>query len=107
MTSSGVQLALGILFIVVGGLYPLAAAYRMNKRLGRPEGPTVATLLWWLAFTLSFPFALALTGVGLILPRVAARVTFQAIVGGLWGVAVISGVAYIVTHLRKRGRSSQ
>lgn len=104
MFSDPLRLAIGVVFIVVGGLYPLAAAYRMNRRLGRPDGPTGGMLVWWLAFTLSFPFALALSGVGLILPRVAARTPFLVIVGSLWTIAALSGLAYLVIHLRgKRG----
>jgi len=99
------RIGLGIVLIVIGGMYPLFAAYRMNRRLGRPEGPSTASLIWWLAFTLSFPFALALTGVGLLVPRVGIQIAYMAIVGGLWGVALIAGVIYLWNHLRElRGR---
>ncbi len=97
------QIGIGIVFIIVGGLYPLIAAYRMNRRLSRPDGPTTVMLVWWLAFTLSFPFALALTGVGLLVPHVGKRPPYVAIVGGLWLVALLAGLIYI-WHLLRRTR---
>lgn len=89
------QVILGILIIAVAGLYPMVAVYRLNKRLGRPEGPNARVLALWLAFTLSFPFALALTGAGLIAPRLGQSPLYRSVVGGLWGFALIAGGLYL------------
>ena len=98
--NEGIRLGLGILMIVVGGLYPLAASYRLNKRLGRPDGPGPRALVGWLAFTLSFPFALALTGVAFLIPRLAGSPAFRLIVGSLWGFALVAGVGYLILKRR-------
>ncbi len=82
----------GILLIAVSGFYPLWAMYRLNKRLGRPDGPSTRELVLWLAFTLSFPFALALTGAGLVARPLALSSLYRSLVGGLWGFALVAGI---------------
>ncbi len=96
-----VRVLLGITLIVLGGMYPMWAVYRLNRRLGRPDGPTLGELVWWLVFTLSFPFALALSGVGLIATQLAASPVFWAVVLGLVGVALVGGLGYLYTTRRE------
>ena len=94
-----VKLILGILLIAVGGLYPLVAVYRVNKRLGRDETLAGMRFVWWLIFTLVLPFALALTGVGLVIPVLGGARAFQVVVAGLWVLALVARLGY---HLWRR-----
>ncbi len=86
------QVLLGLVLIVGAGLYPLWAVSRLNRRLGRPNGPSPLGLALWLAFTLSFPFALALTGTALIAAPLAHSLIYRAVVGGLWSTSVLVGI---------------
>lgn len=81
----------GILLIVVGGMYPLWAMYRLNRRLGRPDGPTTAELAWTLAFILALPFAIALSGAALIAPVLASSSVYRAVLVSLWGISAVAG----------------
>ncbi len=92
---SKVQIIVGIILVALSGMYPLWAVYHLNKRLGRPEGPTTRQLMFWLAFTLSFPFALALTGAGLIARPLGLSPLYRGVVGGLWGFTLVAAIGYI------------
>ncbi|NPA91979.1 MAG: hypothetical protein GXO55_11150 [Chloroflexi bacterium] len=93
-----VRVVLGIVLIAVAGMYPLWAMYRLNKRLGRPDGPSSRQLAVWLAFTLSFPFALALTGAALVAPALAQSPLYRAVVGGLWGFVAVTVGARLMSN---------
>ncbi len=84
----------GIVLIVVGGLYPLFAVYRMNKRLGRDDAPTGMRFILWLIFTLTLPLAMALLGTALVIPPLAASGVFQGVVVGLWIAVLAAGTGY-------------
>lgn len=88
------RLILGILLIVVGGLYPLVAVYRANKRLGRDDTLVGTRFVLWLLFTLVLPSALALSGVGLVIPVLGAARVFQVVVVGLWGLTLVAWLGY-------------
>ncbi len=92
---------LGILIVAVGGLYPLLLTYRINKQLGRPEGPSGVTLGLWLIHTLTFPMALALTGTALVIPALRTSAVFVGVTLAFWGVSVLCGIAYLV--MRRKG----
>ncbi len=92
---------LGILIVAVGGLYPLLSTYRMNKWIGRPEGPSELALGLWLLHTLTFPMALALTGVSMILPVFRSSAVFVGVMLSFWGISLMSGGAYLVIRRRQ------
>ncbi len=88
------RVLLGAGVIAVAGLYPLWAVFRLNRRLSRPDGPDTWTLVWWLVFTLSFPFALALVGAGIVAPRLGTSPVFWASIVGFAFMALVGGVGY-------------
>ncbi len=84
--------------IALAGLYPLWAVFRLNRRLSRPDGPDTWTLVWWLVFTLSFPFALALFGAFVVAPRLGQSPVFWLSVGAFVVMALVGGLGYGVHY---------
>ena len=99
-----VRVLLGIVIIAVAGLYPLWAVFRLNRQLSRPSGPGIFSLIWWLMFTLSFPFALALLGAYVVAPPLGKSPVFWASVVGFGIIALIGGVGYVVSTLIRSRR---
>ncbi len=63
------RIGIGIVFIIIAGFYPFAAMLRLNKRLGRPDGPGRNELIALMVMHSALPFALALIGMGVMIHR--------------------------------------
>jgi len=87
-----VRALVGVALIVVGGLYPTWAMRRLNRRLGHADAPRGAHLAWILVFTLTFSFALALTGAALLARGLGASPAFRGVLVGLWIITLVAGV---------------
>jgi len=72
-----IRIGMGIVLIVVAGLYPFAAMLRLNKRLGRPDGPDRRELAALMVMHTALPFALALIGMGIMVRQLYIAPAFR------------------------------
>jgi hypothetical protein len=85
---------LGILLIVAGVAYPLAALPRLNRRLGRQPSPSARMMGLLLAFNGVFPVALILWGLVLSVARLGAvlAICVAALVASVAAVTILSAL---------------
>ncbi len=89
---------LGILLVVIGVAYPMAAVFWLNQRMSRQPAMTSTQVGLALAFNGVLPVSLILAGIGLLVPRLGARTDLQ--VGT--GLAALTAVYLLVRLLTSR-----
>jgi hypothetical protein len=92
------RIVLGILLVVIGAAFPMAAVFWLNQRMSRRPAMTSTQVGLTLAFNGILPVSLILAGVGLLVPRLGARTDLQ--VGT--GVAALTAIYLLVRLLRSR-----
>lgn len=66
------QIATGILLLIIGAIFPMGMLVWLNGRLQRLPAPRPRQVGAWLAFNFVLPVGLVLLGLGLISARIAA-----------------------------------
>jgi hypothetical protein len=89
------MIALGILLLIAGVVFPLAFLAWLGTRISRPPAPRPRQMGLWLAFNFVLPVGLALWGLRLISARVAAATVIRdAVTATLVAAAILAvGIA--------------
>ncbi len=101
------MIALGILLLMAGVVFPLAILVWLSSRLGPPPAPRPRQMGMWLALNFVLPVGLVLAGLRLISVQVAASPVIRDAAVAALAAAVILGVGIAAeATLARRSRQT-